>query len=75
MSAIVRPKRVELHGPAAADRGQRRDRGECQRHAEQQRQRALGEGLVAAREGERQDGQHAGAEDRQHAAQKCQKGQ
>ena len=35
----------------------------------------LRERLVAAREDERQDGQHAGAEDRQHAAQKCQKGQ
>ena len=34
----IRPADAELHGPAAADRRERRDRGERERHAEEQRQ-------------------------------------
>ena len=59
---------VGLHGPAAADRRQRGDDGEGDRHAEQQRQAAFDERLVGAGEDEGQHRQDAGAENGQHAA-------
>ena len=64
--------RIQLHGPAASDGRECRDPGERQGHAEEQRQRAAGERLVAARERKGQNRQHAGAQDREHAAQECQ---
>ena len=62
------PVLVGMHRPSAADRRKGRDQRKRQRHAEQQRQSALEERLVRAREDERQHRQDAGAEDRQHAA-------
>ena len=60
---------VGAHRPAAADRRERRDRGEGHRHSGEQGQGAAGKAAVGAREHERQHRQDAGADNGQHAAQ------
>ena len=57
---------VRLDGPAPADRGERGDAGEGERHADEHRQTAAQERLLGAREHERKHRQDARADDRQH---------
>jgi hypothetical protein len=63
---------IGLHRPAAAERSQRRDRREHQRHADQHRQPLREERLVGAREDEGENRQDARADDRQRATEICQ---
>ena len=59
---------VRVHGPSTANGRERRDGGERHRHSREQRQATLGNGLLGAREDERQHRQDARADDGQDAA-------
>jgi hypothetical protein len=59
---------IGLRDPAATHGRKRRNHGERQTHAREQRQAALHERLVRAREHERKHGQDARTENRQRAA-------
>ena len=54
--------------PPTGNSRERRDNGECQRHADQHRQAAFQKRPVGPGEHERQNGKNAGADDGQHAA-------